>query len=149
MLILKDIFIIHPSVFHDAFRTDYTTQFRDSSKDFLNLLRDHKIQYKDKIGFTSGEVFYKLIKSKLGSTKAIWIIPEWLVEIDFETYFEGSELEIDESLIRLASKKCIANVPYIVSTKTRINMQGTSFHVCTPAQAISYYNHPNSLFKNR
>lgn len=149
MVILKDIFIVHPSVFHDAFRADYTTQFRDSSKDFLNLLKDHKIQYNEKIGFTSGEVFYKLIKSKLENTKTIWIIPEWLVEIDFETYFEGSRLEIDESLIRLASKKCITNVPYIVSTKKGINMQGTSFPVCTPAQAISYYNHTNSLFKNK
>ena len=145
---MKDIFIVHPSVFHDAFRTDYTTQFRDSSKEFLNLLKTHKIEHNEKIGYISGETFKALLDSKLGKTKTIWIIPEWLVEIDFETLFQGANLKIDLSLIRLASKKCITNIPFIVSTRN-IETEGTNFPIRTPAKAIELYNHPNSLFKNK
>jgi len=147
---LKDIFVVHPSVFHDAFRTDYTTQYRDSSKEFLNLLRNHKIKNNEKIGFISGEIFKSLHESKLGSTKTIWIIPEYLVEVDFETLFNQEiKLDIEQSLIRLASKKCIGDIPFIVSTRANLNLEGTNFHIFTPAKAVDYYRHPNSLFQNR
>lgn len=143
---MRDIFIIHHSVFNDAFRKDYNTQYRDSSKNFFQLLLNHTLKHKNKIAFTSGEVFGKLNKSPIGKTNTIWIIPEYLVEIDFSSYFKGG-LELTQSVIKLASKKCITTKPVIVSTKKDINLEGTNFVVLTPAEAIEYYNHPNSLFK--
>lgn len=78
---MRYIFIVHHSVFHDAFRTDYETPFKSSSKDFFDLLFQNKIDEKKKIAYTSGEVFEKLHKSPIGKTNIIWAIPEDLVEI--------------------------------------------------------------------
>lgn len=146
---VKDIFILHHSVFNDAFRTDYTTPFRDSSKKFFEILLRHKIMYKKKVAYTSGEVFSKLLNSPIGKTKIIWVIPEQLVEIDFSTYLkEDTCLKLEQSIITLASKKCIETTPYIVATKPKdkIELEGTNFIIITPKVAIDYLEHPNSRF---
>ncbi len=146
---MKDIFIIHHSVFHDAFRNDYDTQFRTSSKEFLQILFRHNLDKGYKVGFSSGEVFFHLKGSPLGKTKSIWLIPENLVEIDYRTYLDGSKkLKVEQSIIRLASKKCIATTPAIVATKDKekIDKENTLFKILTPKEAIEYYNHQNTYF---
>lgn len=143
---MRDIFVVHHSVFHDAFRTDYETSFRDSSKNFFDLLLKHWVKKKRKIAFTSHEVFSKLYNSALKETKTFWIIHEYLCEIDFSG--TNSDLKLDQSVVRLASKKCVEFCPYIVSTKPKdkIDLEGTTFMVLTPKEAIEIYNHENSKF---
>lgn len=146
---MADIFIVHHSVFNDAFREDYITPFKDSSKNFFNLLLKNTIDCKKKIAFTSGEVFSKLHGSPIGKTQTIWVIPEYLVDIDFSSYLqENPKLSMEQSIIKLASKNCIEATPYIVATKPKekIDLEGTSFMVITPKQAIELYEHPNSKF---
>lgn len=147
---IRDIFIVHHSTINDAFRTDYPTPFKESSKQFFELLLKHKLENKNKIAFTSGEVFVKLLQSKLGATKSIWIIPEQLLGIDFTTFLKKDlSLKLEQSIIGLASKKCIEATPYIVATKPKdkIDLEGTNFMVITPAEAIKLYEHENSFFK--
>ena len=142
----KDLFVIHPSVFHDAFRTDYDTSFRQSSREFLNLLFRHNKKTGCKIAVTSGEVFNHL-RSKLENVKIFWVIPNNIVEIDFKTTFDKN-LKKDQSIIQLASRKCIKFSPFIVSTKPKnsIDLEGTSFPVITPKEAVEMYNSPNGRF---
>ncbi len=146
-MLLTDIFVIHPSVFHDAIRNDYATPFKSSSRTFLNLLRNHFTKYGRKIGYTSGEAFEQLMKTPLGKTKTIWIIPDHLVEVDWSSYVPNSiKLPIDKSIVKLASALCIKDTPRIVSTTKNIDLGGASFHILTPKDAIDFYNHPNSTF---
>jgi len=136
----KDIFIVHHSVFHDAFRTDYQTQFRQSSKDFFDLLLRHYIKSGCKIAHTSREVFDKMFDSPIARSKAFWIIPSQLVEIDLRKNPNLRDLE--KSVIRLASRKSAKYIPHIVATKPKdkINTEGTNHLIFTPREAIDFYN---------
>lgn len=145
---MKDLFIVHPSVFHDAFRSDYSTPYRQSSKDFFQMLFQNYLSTGTKIGHTSGEAFFKLLEhGSFKESSIIWTIPESIVEIDFKTY--GSQkipLKIDKSIVKLASRKCIISTPYIVTTKKEIDQEGATFTVVTPKDAIKIKNQEYSKF---
>jgi len=149
VLRLKDIFIVHHSVFNDAFRNDYDTAFKDSSKNFFEMLLNHWIKNKQKIAFTSGEVYTKLYNTSVGKTKTFGIIHEYLCEIDFSTFNQTNpKISIEQSIFRLASKKCIEFSPFVVATnpKDKIKQDGTTFSVLTPKEAIEMYNDNGSRF---
>ena len=95
----KEIFILHPSVFHDAFRTDYETVFKQSSKDFFQLLFDHSQKGLTRIAFTSWEVFSALSETDLGKTSGFLVLFGKIVEVDLK----NTELKLEMSIVRLAS----------------------------------------------
>lgn len=99
--------------------------------------------YKTKIGFTSGVVFGKLLESPVGKTKMVWSLSEQFLDVDFKTY--GKDINLEKSIVDLASKKCIRFKPFIVSTKNKVDVHGTCFTVITPKQAIDMYDHENFL----
>ena len=109
-----------------------------------DIIRNHKISKGSKIGHSSGEVFKKLMNSPIGESQAIWIIPEHIIEVDFETLNNSTDL--DESIIKLASKKCIKDKPFIVSTKKNLEQEGANFTILTPKEATDMYHNPNSRF---
>mgnify|MGYP001611955023 CR=1 FL=1 len=137
MITPKEIFIVHPSVFHDAFRTDYETPFRQSSKDFFDLLLKHYREKGYKIAHTSWDVFETLAKSDVSKSTGFWIIPNQLVEIDLKSI---DDKKLDKSITKLASKKCAKFTPYIVSTKDKIDLEGANFQIFSPKEAIDFYN---------
>lgn len=137
LLVSKDIFIVHQSVFHDAFRTDYETSFRQSSKDFFDLLLKHYREKGYKIAHTSWDVFY-ILATKLSNYKGFSIITNQLIEVDLKS---AENKKLDKSIVRLASKKCAKYTPYIVSTKSKdkIDLEGANFQIFTPKEAIDFY----------
>ena len=146
---MKDIFIIHHSVFNDAFRDDYDTVYRDSSKIFFKLLLKHWTMYKQKIAFTSGEVYAQLQATVIGKTKTFGVIHEYLCEVDFGTFNPNEQKHnLDQSILRLFSKKCIEFKPFIVATcpKNNIKQEGTAFIIITPKEATEIYENTNSRF---
>lgn len=108
------------------------------------MLLGYNLEYKRKIGFTSGAVFQKLLNSKIGSTKTLWLLPEQFIEIDYES---KEEENLEKSIIQLASKKCIKDKPFIIATKPKdkINLEGTSFMILTPKEAIDMFKDENFL----
>ena len=144
----KDLFVIHHSVFHDAFRTDYDIPFKQSSKDFFQLLFNHYREKGTKIAITSGEVFDMLLKSSLSKSDVIWVIPDKLVDIDYKTFVDDERIKLEQSIVKLAARKSIKKIPYIVATKQkdRIILDGSLFPILTPKEAIDLYTNKNSNF---
>ena len=141
---MKDIFIIHHSVLHDAFRSDYSTMYKQSSRDFLKLLLNHYLENKTKLGFIAGAVFNKLVNSSIGDSKVIWVLPEQFMDIDYKTY---TDPDLEKSTILLAAKKGIRFKPHLVATKPKENIElyNTSFPILTPKEAIDAYNSDSFL----
>ena len=140
MVVPKEIFVIHPSVFHDAFRTDYDTPFRQTSKDFFDLLLKHYREKNCKIAYVSWEVFNKLFNSELGKSRGFRILVNSLLTIDISTP-TANGVSLEKSTIRLASKKSAKYSPFIVATKKKENIEteGTNFQIYTPKEAIAFY----------
>jgi len=141
-ILVKDLFIIHPSVLHDAFRSDYETNFRQSSKDFLNMLLKASNSKGYKIGITPFNVYSKIME-KIKDKNILEIIPNSLMDIDYQSESSSS---LDSSVIKLASRKSLKFKPIIVATKERIEQDGSTFQIITPKQAIDLFEDKNSRF---
>ena len=138
---MSSLLILCPSIFNDAFRTDYETDYRDSAKDIVNSCFKHKLK-NNPIAYTTGEVFKKLQDTKLGKTESIKWIPE-VIDIDFKTLSAPNlNLDVENSLLRLAGSKCTKNQVYLVTNKQsfqkRIIEEGYTFYVVDSKKAVNF-----------